>query len=314
MERIKKILDKIEPLKIELEFVKKEHYETNIAISKFSDEIALINSRRERLWSDLKKLYSFLKELGNLTEMKYSNFKKELSMISESNEDILMKANSIDKIESALKELKFHQTGDYLENGAKGFVYGGFFGSILKIGDSYKHNTEIEKKLEDYFKQINKISIELKKSKEDFDLKRDYIMLCESITIEYRNLINEISDFLEKKIFPELNIIKLFLLVHSIKEEVIFGTLNNETKISPTKISNLSESIYKKHYLFIQNTFLLFELVQSFFSQDVITKLISSSKDSSEEEKVNNMTKVQIQIEYIKYQKEEVLKDIICEG
>lgn len=306
MQRIQNVLDKIKPLKLELTFVKDEYRKTNNSIDKFSKEINLINSKRERLWSDLKKLYNFLEELGNISEIKYLNFKKESSILSEDSLEISIKTNNIQRIEQQLSDLKIHGVGDY----TKMFFWEGLNGARK----AYENNTDVEKKLENYLKEIKVIEVDLKKYKGNLDLKRDYIILCEKITIEYRNLINEISDFLEEKIFPELEIIKLFLLAHSIKNEVIFGNLDKETKITPTKVVNLSESIYRKHYLFIQNTFLLFQIVQNFFSQDVITSLISLTDNNLEEEKINNMTKVEIKMKCIREQKEKVSEDIIYGG
>ncbi|MGL5752175.1 MAG: hypothetical protein ACRCXT_16700 [Paraclostridium sp.] len=306
MEKIQDVLKKIKPLKIELALVKEEYKKTNASIDKFSKEINLINSKRERLWCDLKKLYNFFEELGNISEIKYSDFKKESSILSEDSLEISMKATNIERIEHQLNDLKIHGFGDY----TKMFFWEGLNGARK----AYENNVNIEKKLENYLKEIKIIEIDLKKYKGNLDLKRDYIILCEKITIEYRNLINEISDFLEEKIFPELEIIKLFLLAHSIKNEVIFGKLDKETKIIPTKVANLSESIYRKHYLFIQNTFLLFQIVQNFFSQDVITNLISLTDNNLEEEKINNMTKVEIKIKCIREQKEKVSEDIIYGG
>lgn len=314
MERVQKVLNKIKLLEVELNSAKIEYSKINDTICRFTDEISLINSRRERLWSDLKKLHDFFEDLGNISEIKYSNFKKELSIPREDNLDILVKINSIENIKKELKELKIHGFREYLGNGAKYSVFGGIIGLGIGVKKSYNNNTEVEKKLENYLSEVEKIKMSLKNYKENLDLKRDYITMCESITIEYRYLINEISDFLEKNVFSELEMVKLFLLAHSIKDKVLNKDLSYETDIFPTKISSLSETIYRKHYLFIENIFLLFEISQSFFSQDIITKLINFSQDDTEENNINRMVQVELQIKSLKNQKDKVSENIIYGG
>lgn len=275
--------------------------DVNEAVNNFSHEINRINSKRDLLWQDIKKLHEFLEELGNVLEIvEYKNSKNETSFISEDSSiiskievNLIVAENEIEKIKNlGLKQL----TMDFFKVGPFG---------------AYDKKKETERMLKNNFQKLNDSEIELEKYKNDLTLKKEYINNCENIGVEYRNLINMITDFLEKIVFPEFKMIKLFLIAHTIKDNVIYGNLEKIEKIMPTKIANLSESIYKRHYCFIQNTFLLFILIQKFFSDNVITNLVGFSKNTIGKEVNNEINKIKEEIEKIADQKNLVEKNVM---
>lgn len=74
--------------------------------------------------------------------------------------------------------------------------------------------------------------------------------------------MNDVKDFIEEKILPELEMIELFLKAYTIKNKILFKEEQENIVITP--ISNIPQTIYKKHYLFIQNTFLFYIILEKF--------------------------------------------------
>lgn len=214
----------------------------------YNNQIHMINAEKIAMREELTVLYSFLEYIGGSLERPISiiDFQEEHPAPNVSNELV----EKLDRVEY----------------------------SDIDWGVDNIINTSRAK---DFEKKKYWKTIEYKKSLSD---KRKLVKRMEDneeIAKLYRNVLTVVRDTIRKKVLPEFEYLRAFLIADAIREKISMGGEIGELK--PCKIIEYRNTRYNAHYIFVKNTFDFLDLAKTFFSKRILTDLLQKGNITSEE-------------------------------
>lgn len=270
-EKIKKIIEKI-----------------NDKIEIFNNSIEKLNDYRKVIVkSNIKCLENFLIKFGNLNNVKIYVEEEKQNQVAFPHKKFEVFQNYIRDIDWSKKEI-FKKT---------------FETSILKFrNDMKKENLNSRIKLKE-------LELDGERIKSLIERKLSFTEQDIEILGLYENSVKKISETINEKIIPELNLIQAFLQCEEIKNKLINKEdINIKNK---NEISLLANTKYDKHYKFVKNTFLFYIISLKIYNTPILTNLLNDSNHEDEKklaEKYNSLLEKQ-DVYLKKYKMIEGVKD-----
>jgi hypothetical protein len=249
--------------------------EINEAIREFNGHIHLINSVRHDIYSQLRQLHQFLSEIGNTSKLPSPfDFKLERTLGSS-----VLGDKIFDKAKQYQKNLS-----DSPKNGGMDYIIKG----VLWAGIEDRLNN---KKLHlEGEKNLGQLEMEIVKEKEMLKQRLETVKEAIRVAEIYRVCVNSVVESIKNTILPELQGIRSFLLAESVKNSII--ARKKIQQVEPESIALMADTLYHKHYLFVQNTLLYYAMLVEFFKSPILTKFL---EDNQITEKEKNVFKCQVQ-------------------
>ncbi|BEO98925.1 hypothetical protein FNCP11_12410 [Fusobacterium nucleatum] len=245
-------------------------------INTLTNEIIILNAKRERIWKLLREKLNFLNKVGDTSEIKvsYKDFKIEnFSNLTNYKEDIIFLNGKLDILKKSL------------------------FNNKREFDDAWFFQTTRLRDVDAFFiaqtRQYAYLNLFFGYYKKNLELKIPHYDECIKITKLYRDIINSLEDMVEDKILPMLEISEFFLKAYEIKKIVDNDMLSPEASIEYISISSTVEELrdtnYHMFYIFIKNVFSFYIAFSDVFSNDNLTELLELnynevSKESIERE------------------------------
>jgi hypothetical protein len=273
--------------------------QTNKLIAEYNEQIHIINGIcHDDVGPLIRRLHKFLSQLGYM--------KEELTPFDFETEKILQSSNVPDDLDNLKEDLnrKYRKTVEDQEKRknrpvdyiAKGIILAG----IEDLLNEKKAN-ESALILE---ADIGALNIKARQSLDQMDQSLKMAEEVLKMSKYYRICIYSVVESIRNFILPELEVVRAFLLAESLKNIIIAE--EDVTKFKPESISLLPNTIYHKHYLFVQNTFLFYTIITKFFSSPILSEFLDDSIITEDEKALLNN-----QIEAINSQSENVKTSIV---
>lgn len=249
-------------------------------INTLTNEIILLNAKRERIWKILKEKLNFLNKVGDTSEVKvsYKDFKiEDFANLNNYKEDIIFLNGKLDILKKSIFSYK------------------------REFDDAWFFQTKKLRDIDAFFiaqtRQYAYLNLFFEYYKKNIELKIPYYDDCIRITKSYRNMINSLEDIVEDKILPMLEISEFFLKAYEIKKIVDNNMLSPEASSEYISLSStvdeLKNTNYHMFYLFIENVFAFYIAFSNVFSNDNLAELL--------------------ELNYIEVTKEDIEKEIFYE-
>lgn len=241
----------------------------NLVIGEFNAKIEELNEyRNTKVKNNIKYLGIFLGQFGNLK--KVGDFALEEK-----------------QVQVELPQKQFEIVEDYISDidWSKGDVFSKtFFKGVIGVRfETRKLNAETTSKLHEFELAGNR-AIELA------ELNYEYIKQDIEILGLYQDSVKAISDTIEEKIIPEMQLVQAFLQCDQIKNQIL---ANNDISVKEENdISLLAGTKYNKHYEFIKNTFMFFVISSKIYNTPVLTNLLTNEQHEKEYQRVLNYIEV----------------------
>lgn len=245
--------------------------EAQKACSFYNGQIGVINSERHGLREELCSLYDFLKDLGNvgipITVFDY---------VIEVPETISIEV--ADGTDIKEREREKRGIGDALTFvvSPAAFLAKQAFTGILKRKKDKEYLFEQKEVFE---REKTKWANQIAESKRLVT----FYKTAGEIADLYRSIVATVRDTVKKTIVPELDGIYAFLSAFAIKEAVIYG--DDPDEAGNVKIEEISGTPYEQHYIFVKNTFEYYQLIKAFFTEPILTTIVSDRKITAQEER-----------------------------
>lgn len=254
----------------------------------YNQQIGLINGiRHDDIGPLVKNLYVFLSEFGVVeatTPFDYCiEAPQDSTMVPDAIKELADKRNGDIEQTIGKYESKKNGFGGYLIKGAQAtalFPLGGVLaplgGAAFALGENIFNNQQKKKSMVDIENGLLEIDMRIKK--EIFDLQQTEKSCGEACQIAeiYRVCVFSVIESIRDTILPELQAVKAFLLAESLKNLIIAE--EEPLEIKPEKIAMLSNTIYHRHYLFVQNVFLYYLLIVKFFRTPILTEFLQDNQ------------------------------------
>ncbi len=239
--------------------------------SQYNSWIATINSERSPIRQEIKKLYSFLKDFGDVgVQITHFDFQNEQMLPhiiddTDNEENITFghrKKEGINIGDMALlmifPPIVFEKAGKYIFNW-------------------FKDKKNYLQKVEDTEREYTKWENQLKKCKDRVKFYKSAVEIAETF---YQSFVT-IIDSIRESIIPELNGITAFLVADAIKNCIIEG--DNPDNAVPANISEYSGTLYDQHFIFVKNACDYYTLVKRFYTQPILTNIVEDSQVTDKE-------------------------------
>lgn len=241
---------------------------------KYNDEIPIINSERVQMRDEIKQLYNFLKNFGDIGE-KITIF----DFVAEETkgvDDISSENKFVTEKKDANKVYQFSK----FATGALCTVNPIFAPALIafSVHDRSNNKKDFDKLTLDFEKAKVENENKLKKAKELIE----FFKVAHKIAIIYRNIIVTVRDSISETIIPELSGIKAFLYADAIAQKIDGGE-NLQSIVMPTDIKELEDTRYNEHFLFVKNTCDYYNLITTLFKEKILTRIVEDNEISDEE-------------------------------
>lgn len=251
--------------------------------------VNVINSERHSLRSEIRKLYKFLKEFGNIG----------------------VQITPFDYVAEDLGYMPYEPykgKGDSDFQGEKGkfstyFIFGIPGKAVEAIINRKKNKRLYEQKTIEFGQLQSEWEQDLQKRMAVAKFLED----SEKIADIYRALIATVKDAIEDTIIPELNAIRAFLYADAVKESILYG--DDPSGAEPKNIQLFEGSLYDVHYRFVRNTLDYYVIISKFFKDAILTKMIEDRVVTQQEKDDFNK-----EVDEIKRQLDVLKKNAILEG
>lgn len=241
----------------------------NIAIGIFNEKIDELNSyRQNKVKKNIFILGVFLSQFGKLREV--GDYADE-----DKHSEIDVPKKQFQQSEDFIKDIDWSKDDVFEKT---------FFKSIFGVrAETRKINQETTQKIEEFKMECEEM-VRLAENKNDF-INQD-IMIADM----YSDCVKSISNTIEEKVLPELELVQAFLQCDEIKNNLL---ANKEVEIKKENdITLLAGSMYDKHYQFIKNTFMFFIISSKIYNTQVLTNLLNDGKHDEEEKIVRGYTEI----------------------
>jgi len=230
----------------------------NQKVDEFNSYIHLINGiRHDDIGPLIKQLFLFLNRIGNV-ENQSTPFDLKLESTSR---EVHITDNISSEYLSLIKKLE-EEKNKWLN------------GSILKLYMDRKSNKE---KILEGEKDIAQLDLALMHEKNKLNQKHKQIEEAIRVSDIYRVCVQTVIENIKGSIIPELAAVKAFLLAENIKNSIIASNKVHTVELEP--ISMMANTIYHRHYMFIQNVFLYYTIIVEFFKKPILTNILEDDKE-----------------------------------
>ncbi|MDD7794366.1 hypothetical protein [Clostridium sp. 'White wine YQ'] len=138
--------------------------------------------------------------------------------------------------------------------------------------------------------EMGNLKLETSRHKEQINSIENYINQDKQILNLYGSTVKGISETIQEKVIPEVELIQAFLQCNDLKDCLIS---NKEIQFKENNdISVIANTKYNKHYLFIKNTFMFFIISTKIYNTKIFSNLISNKEHIEEKEEVMNYNKI----------------------
>lgn len=241
----------------------------NIAIGVFNKKVDRLNDyRQNEVKKNIFNLGLFLSQFGRLSEVgTYADEDKQ--------QEIKVPKKKFEQSQNFIKDVDWSKDDVFEKT---------FFKSIIGVrAETRKINEETTQKIESFKMECEEM-VRLANYKNDFT--NQDIMIADM----YSECVTSISNTIESKVIPELELVQAFLQCDEIKNSIL---ANKEPEIKKENdISLLAGGIYDKHYQFIKNTFMFFVISCKIYNTKILTNLLNDSKHDEEEKIVRGYNQI----------------------
>lgn len=129
--------------------------------------------------------------------------------------------------------------------------------------------------------QLHELQIQMENTLQELSIKKLITEQEIKICSLYIKNIQFISNFITKKILPELELIEAFFEANNIKNEVICDHCIDNLKFI-YDIQSIQGTIYQKHYQFIKNTFAFYVISSRIYNTPILTNLLNNSTNKED--------------------------------
>ncbi len=235
----------------------------NSLVGQYNKRISVINNiRSKRVEHNIMTLSKFLAKFGNIKSMGYYVPEQSTEIIEIPERQFEHTETYIKDVDSS-KEKIFDDTyedglfGTRSKNRANNI-------SMREWLDKFKISSEHT------VQQLKTLKYTIKKNKDIADL--------------YIFCIGIISEYIDKVILPELDVVEAFFQVINIKNTLIIKNEMGNFKpiLEHNAIEILNNTQYHRHYLFVKNTFMFYVISCKIYNTPILTQLISSNDEKAE--------------------------------
>jgi len=242
-------------------------------INTLTNEIIILNAKREKIWKLLRKKLNFLNKVGDTSEIEisYKDFRiEDFYNLINYKEDIIFLNGKLDILKKSI------------------------FDNKREFDDAWFFQTTKIRDTDAFFiaqtRQYTYLNLFFEYYKKNLELKIPYYDECIKITKSFRNIINSLEDIVEDKILPMLEISEFFLKAYEIKKIVDNNMLSPEASIEYISISStvreLENTNYHMFYIFIENIFSFYIAFSNVFSNDNLAKLLELNYNEVSKESI----------------------------
>lgn len=226
--------------------------ELNIQIQKFNEHIKELNAvRTSTVKENIQVLFQFLG--------KYGNCKASGSYVPEAG-----------KVPAQFPEQEQARIEDYIKeiDWSNDEVFWNTF-LCTPLGMKFKTRKQNLSMRE----QLQKLELEIEETIRELQIKKAGTELEQEICAIYIQNVRFISNFIQHKIIPEIELIDAFFQALYIKDKLICGQAVSAPAFS-YPITALIGTPYEKHYQFIRNAFFFYILSCRIYDTPVLTNLL----------------------------------------
>lgn len=229
--------------------------ELNQVISSFNQQIQKLNSLRlSKVKSNIDELFRFLSQFGNCKPAeKYAD--EEEMLIAE------FPQRDYDNITNYIVDVDWSKDEVFLNS---------FF--LTPIGVKIKtrgQNLSMQEHLHEFRLQLDETlrELEVRQFQTEQDLK-----ICGL----YISNVEFISEFISRRILPELELVEAFFQAEKVKDQVISGQDLGLISFS-YQITVIKDTIYDRHYQFVKNALMFYVLSCKIYHTPVLTNLLRAA-------------------------------------
>lgn len=241
----------------------------NREVKRFNDRIEVLNEYRDtKVKRNIAYLGVFLAQFGNIKAI-------ERFVPEERKDRIEMPRKHLEAVEDYIETIDWNKDDVFTKT---------FFKGILGA------RWETKKVNEKAARQIEEFTMNGDRTLELGELKRCFVQEDIRLLEMYQESVEVISDTIETKIVPELQLIQAFLQCEEIKNQVL---ANRELSVtSETDAGFLVAGRYRKHYHFVKNAFLFFFVSSKIYDTPVLSKLLTNEQHEAERQDVSNYGRI----------------------
>ncbi|RMD02319.1 hypothetical protein D9O40_06695 [Clostridium autoethanogenum] len=238
----------------------------NQVIGSFNNKIKELNDLRKGVvGKNIMQLSSFLGKFGKVKEIgEYC--REEEKKIRE------LPQQKFDSVENYISDVDWSKDDVFMDT----FKLSPIF---MKL-KTRKQNLSMRENLNEFCIEAENTIMELKSR--TFTVEQDK-KICEI----YIDCVRYVSKYIEDIILPELELVEAFFQSQKIKDEIIANNPLQEL-VFKNNIEVLKNTVYKKHYLFVKNTFMFYVLSCKIYNTPILTRLLTNQTTSDD---VNSLEK-----------------------
>lgn len=239
------------------------------ACNVYNGHIGVINSERHSLREELRALYDFLGKLGDVgIGITVFDYVIEVPESINLEQDVCGNISDIDRNTHGLRD-------------ATTFVIApAIFLAEKAVGGLLKRSRDKKTLLEQTGFAENEYT-KWEKQLGDANQLVEFYKTAGEIADIYRGIVAMVRDTIKQTIIPELDGVAAFLAAFAIKEAVIFGEDPDEAVA--LGIEQFNGTPYEQHYIFVKNTFEYYQLIKTFFTEPILTRIVSDREITLQE-------------------------------
>lgn len=238
----------------------------NRVIDSFNQEIQQLNKAREsEILNNITRLNCFLSKFGNCKDTGDYVREQEKLPAEFPSKPLIIEEDYLNSIDWTTEEV---------------FIKSLINGPIFTKLKTRKINLEMKEKYNEASLAANAILTECATREYSTDLEREVCRI-------YKETVQFISSYISTKIIPELELVEAFLQAESLKDIIIS---DQEEQLMDRSLSYniqvVENTIYEKHFLFVQNAFLFYILACRIYNTPVLTRLLNNNITDIDKEQV----------------------------
>lgn len=241
--------------------IKAEIQTINLYTRQFNDKIRDLNRlRKKKVEYNITRLFEFLGKFGQVKSM--GEYVKE-----DEKPVMFLPEQKFEKIEDYIAEVDWSKDDVFINT---------FFRSPIGMAIRTK-----EQNLS-MVEELRRMELDAEATIAQLKHKRLVVENDKEICDIYIYCIHYISDYITNIILPELELVESFFQALKIKNEVIAERVLCDLVFS-NDLQLLQDTVYKKHFLFVKNTFMFYVLSCKIYNSPILSRIINN--ESSQEDK-----------------------------
>lgn len=243
--------------------------EAQRACNVYNGHIGVVNSERHSLREELRALYDFLGKLGDVG-IRITVF----DYVIEVPESINLEQDACGNI----PDVEHNANG--LRDATTFVIAPALFLAEKAVGGLLKRSRD-KKRLLGQADFTEKEYTKWEKQLGDANRLVEFYKTAGEIADIYRGIVAMVRDTIKETIIPELDGVAAFLAAFAIKEAVIFGEDPDEA--DALGIEQFNGTPYEQHFIFVKNTFEYYQLIKTFFTEPILTRIVDDREITYQE-------------------------------